>query len=62
MKFVISDDLTGGFRWLLYGTNGRLLAHSVGKFSTINECMDAILAVKKCSTAQVDDQTKVTNE
>ena len=52
MKFVISTDTKGEFRFKLVSKNGETVAVSEG-YKTLAMCKKGIAAVKKCAKAKV---------
>lgn len=53
MKFHVSKDKKGEFRWRLKADNGKVIADSGEGYKEERDCTAAIELVKKASTATV---------
>ena len=54
MKFKIYKDVSGGYRFKLVARNGEIIAVGEG-YSTKENCIKGIKAVKKCSKSKIID-------
>lgn len=56
MRFVIYEDVGGGYRWRLKTRNGRKMADSAEAYTRRRDCRIAVLKIKLgVATAKVSD-------
>ena len=59
LKFIISKDSSGKFRWKLVSGNGQTVATPGQGYTTKQSCRDGIELIKQnAASATIDDRTK----